>query len=308
MSNQEERSRARVREGIRRTAGRATRWLQAVLLLLGASAGCGDLGDQTEFPSARSTALLTSRCQVTAASVICGKRELSLSALLVSRTVSYEVPLGAPPAAGWPVVFFFQGSFFAGSQMFAADRGDPFGKYHVTLTIKELLDAGYAVLAPDALLGGTTFWQTNVPPWSLFWSTSSDHAFLISIFQAIRSGRFGSLDPERLYAMGISSGGFMTSRMAVSYRGLFRALAVHSGSYATCSALCIVPPLPADHPPTLFLHGLLDPLVPVFTMEPYRDALSRDGHEVRTVVNRAAAHEWIPEGPQAITDWFNAHP
>lgn len=278
------------------------------LIGLGLGIGCGDFAASTESPSTQSSELLTSRCQVTASSVICGKRELSLSALLVSRTVSYEVPLGTPPAAGWPVVFFFQGSFFAGSQMFAADRGDPFGKYHVTLTIKELLDAGYAVLAPDALVGGTTFWQTNVPPWSLLWNTSSDHAFLISIFQAIRSGRFGALDPERLYAMGISSGGFMTSRMAISYRGMFRALAVHSGSFATCSALCIVPPLPADHPPTLFLHGLLDPLVPLFTMEQYRDALSRDGREVRTVVNRAASHEWIPEGPQAVTDWFNAHP
>lgn len=284
-------------------------WLRyTALLFLGSFLACGDLQGPLEPPSARSTPLLTSRCQATATSVLCGKHELSLSALLVSRTVSYEVPLGTPPAAGWPVVLFFQGSFFAGSQMFAADRGDPFGKYQVTLTIKELLDAGYAVLAPDALLGGTTFWQTNIPPWSLLWSTSSDHAFMISIFQAIRAGRFGALDPERLYAMGISSGGFMTSRMATSYRGMFRALAVHSGSYATCSALCIVPPLPADHPPTLFLHGLLDPLVPVVTMEQYRDALSRDGHEVRTVINKTATHEWIPEGPQAVTDWFNAHP
>ena len=100
----------------------------------------------------------------------------------------------------------------------------------------------------------------------------------------------------------------MTSRLAVSYSGLFRALAVHSGSYATCSSLCILPALPADHPPTLFLHGLLDPLIPVSTMEQYRDALSRDGREVQTVINRAASHEWIPEGPQAVTDWFNAHP
>ena len=100
----------------------------------------------------------------------------------------------------------------------------------------------------------------------------------------------------------------MTSRMAVSYRGRFRALAVHSASYATCSAVCLVPTLPADHPPTLFLHGLLDPVVPVVTMEPYRTALLRDGRDVKAVINPTASHEWIPEGPKAVTDWFNAHP
>lgn len=276
--------------------------------VLGSFLGCGGPGASAEPDAERTSPVVTSRCQATAANVICSERELSLTALFLPRKVTYEVPLGTPPAAGWPVVFFFQGSFVAGAQMFAADRGDAFGKYNATLTIKALLDAGYAVLAPDALVGGATFWQTNIPPWSLLWTTSSDHAFMVAIFQAIRGGRFGALDPGRLYAMGISSGGFMTSRMAVSYPGMFRALAVHSGSYATCSALCIVPPLPADHPPTLFLHGLLDPLVPVVTMEGYRDALVRAGRDVQTVINRTASHAWIPEGVQAVPDWFNAHP
>ncbi len=281
-----------------------TVWTACLLLLF----GCGLSESEDTIPTEQVSASLTSRCQATSSSVICSKRELSLPALLVSRTVTYEVPLGTPPASGWPVVLFFQGSFVAGSQMFAADRSDLFGKYQATLTIQALLDAGYAVLAPDALVGGATFWQTNIPPWSLLWNTSSDHAFMTSILQAIRGGSFGALDPDRLYATGISSGGFMTSRMAVSYRGRFRALAVHSASYATCSAVCLVPTLPADHPPTLFLHGLLDPVVPVVTMEPYRTALLRDGRDVKAVINPTASHEWIPEGPKAVTDWFNAHP
>ncbi len=279
-----------------------TVWTACLLMLF----GCGLPESEDTIPTEQVSASLTSRCQATSSSVICSKRELSLPALLVSRTVTYEVPLGTPPASGWPVVLFFQGSFVAGSQMFAADRSDLFGKYQATLTIQALLDAGYAVLAPDALVGGATFWQTNIPPWSLLWNTSSDHAFMTSILQAIRGGSFGALDPDRLYATGISSGGFMTSRMAVSYRGRFRALAVHSASYATCSAVCLVPTLPADHPPTLFLHGLLDPVVPVVTMEPYRTALLRDGRDVKAVINPTASHEWIPEGPKAVTDWFNA--
>lgn len=278
--------------------------LCALVAVLG---GCGPLGE----PDSRPGALLASRCQVTTDSILCSKRELPLPALLGSRTVHFELPLGTPPLAGWPVVVYFQGSFFAGSRAFAASRDDAFGAYHLAQTVKALLDAGYAVLAPDALVAGSTFWQTNVPPWSLLWTTSSDHALMISILREIGRGlgddRFGPLDASRLYAMGISSGGFMTSRMAVSYRGRFRALAVHSASYATCSALCLVPPLPEDHPPTLFLHGGLDLIVPRTTMEVYRDALRRDGTEVRTVIDPAAGHQWLPSGPSEILSWFSAH-
>lgn len=272
------------------------------------AAHCGPEAPAASDTAVRPAPLLTSRCQVTDSSVDCTKRELSLTALLVRRQVTYELPLGTPPKDGWPVVFFFQGSFFPAALAFSAEKGNPFGQYSLALTVKALLDAGYAVLAPNALIGGTTFWQTNIPPWSVLWNTSSDHAFLMAIWKAMRDGKFGPVDSDRMYAMGISSGGFMTSRMAVSYPGTFRALAVHSGSYATCSALCLVPSLPADHPPTLFLHGLLDLIVPLPTMESYRDALVGDGHEVKTVVNSAAGHEWISEAVQAVPDWFAAHP
>lgn len=278
----------------------------AVCLLM--IAGCGSPAPSA-LPAAVASPLTgASRCVATASDVVCSKHDLWLPALLTDRQVSYEVPLGTPPAGGWPVVLYFQGSFFSGARAFAASRGDAFNAYDLTRTVKSLLDAGYAVLAPSALLDGTTFWQTNVPPWSALWETSSDHAFVLAIFQAILAGQLGPLDGTRLYAMGISSGGFMTSRMAVSYRGMFRALAVHSASYATCSSLCIVPPLPADHPPTLFLHGGLDLVVPVPTMEAYRDALLRAGRAVRTVIDPAAGHQWLAAGPAEIPAWFAAHP
>jgi hypothetical protein len=44
--------------------------------------------------------------------------------------------------------------------------------------------------------------ETNVPPWSEVWSTSADDAFMQAIFGAIGDGRFGALDPSRLFAMG----------------------------------------------------------------------------------------------------------
>lgn len=77
----------------------------------------------------------------------------------------------------------------------------------------------------------------------------------------------------------------MTSRVAVSMTKFFRAVAVESGSYMICGGpACEVPGsvkcrdsgpdhLPLNHPPTLFLHGLVDPVVPYWTMELYFAAL-----------------------------------
>ena len=121
-------------------------------------------------------------------------------------------------------------------------------------------------------------------------------------------GTFGPLDASHRYAMGISSGGFMTSRMAVSYAGSFRALAIASGSYATCGTSCTLPAtLPADHPPTLFLHGAADQTVPLSIMTPYRDKLVAEGRVVDTVINMDAGHEWLPEAKTAVPAWFDTH-
>lgn len=252
-----------------------------------------------------------SRCSATTDTVTCTSHEITIEVSSIGRRVTYEVPEGTPPAGGWPAVLYFQGSFVPGHTAFQAKLADPFGMFRLTLTIKELLDRGYAVISPDALSDGKTYWQTNVPPWSTNWTSSTDHAFVLSIFDEITKGTFGPLDASHLYAMGISSGGFMTSRMAMNYAGKFRALAVHSAGYATCSAsvaACSMPkPLPNDHPPTLFLHGQADATVPVGVMEMYRDELAKEGRDVDTVLDPNAGHEWLASGPTKIADWFDAH-
>ncbi len=250
----------------------------------------------------------SSRCTVTPQRAECTSHTSSLTALVVPRAVTFEVPVGQAPATGWPAVVFFQGTLIPGSAAFAADREAQYNQYQLTRTVKALLDRGFAVVAPDALLGGATAWQSNVPPWSIAWTTSSDHQLMLKLFDAIAAGTFGALDSSRLYAMGISSGGFMTSRMAVSYPGKVRALAVHSGSYATCSITCTLPgTLPVDHPPTLFLHGEVDNKVPIATMLAYRDELATMGIPVATDINPDAGHEWIEHGPVSVPAWFEQH-
>jgi dienelactone hydrolase len=226
---------------------------------------------------------------------------------LLFRNVYYQVPLGPPPVNGWSVVILFQGSLFSPAVTMQAASAEPFGAYYQVSLVKRLLDAGYVVLEPEAHVGGSTFWDTNVPPWDVSWTGAPDDLFMQSILAELESGLFGPIDPTHRYATGISSGGYMTSRMAVSYAGKFRALAIASGSYATCSGpLCSVPsPLPADHPPTLFLHGDADPVVPLWTMEKYRDQLQAEGHVVKSIIEAGAGHQWIAAAPEAVLEWFN---
>lgn len=273
---------------------------------------CGPPPGDSDSASARAL-LAGAPCTETAISVRCSyeHRDLKVDGLgLVKRRVYFQQPQGTPPAGGWPVVLLFQGSFFSAELCFQGIVGEPFGAYYQGLTVKQLLEAGFAVLAPQTHLVGTTFWDTNIPPWSFAWELAPDHSFMLAIFDAIERGTFGSLDAQRLYAAGISSGGYMTSRMAISYPGRFKALAIQSASYATCPVgpLCAVPALPKDHPPTLFLAGLLDPLVPPWTVEAYRARLAAEGHKTQMILRALATHEWFAESPKAVVDWFLAAP
>lgn len=101
----------------------------------------------------------------------------------------------------------------------------------------------------------------------------------------------------------------MTSRMAVTYPGVFSALAIQAGSYATCSGpVCVVPPsLPADHPPTLFLHGDADTTVPIDTARRYHSALEQGGFETAFLTEVGGEHAWNRDAPVEITDWFMHH-
>lgn len=277
----------------------------------GNGAGGAGSGGASNGGSGGNSGNVGSRCTETPDHIACPYEVTSLPAQAgILRDVLYQVPLGTPPNGGFPVVIFFQGSFYGPALMFDVDVDASHGGIHVAQTIKSLLDAGYAVIAPEAHAEGGTFWDTNIPPFSVSWTTAPDHAFMVSILAAISDGKFGPLNASRKYATGISSGGYMTSRMAVSYQGQFRALAVHSGSYATCSGpICIIPDaLPNDHPPTLFLHGEKDLTVPISTMKNYEAKLKSSGKETRIVTDPNAGHEWISAGAQEVVDWFDAHP
>jgi len=285
----------------------------------GGATGGGDVAPAPAPPPA-------SRCTVgpTVHDIECSHE----SATIGGRSVLWQTPLGLPPPTGWPLAVIYQGSLLSPD---GSAPLEPHGMWKTTATdaasdgifadyalaqlttqttvIKQLLDGGYAVVTPTADTAGFA-WDTNLPPWDVDWPPAPDSTFLTALFAAISGGQLGPVSATRWYATGISSGGFMTSRMAVSYDGRFRALAIAAGSYATCGGvpICTVPALPTDHPPTLFLHGAQDPLVPLSQMYAYYDALVTMGGETKAIVDANTKHGWIPESPGAIVSWFDSHP
>ncbi len=228
------------------------------------------------------------------------------SSPITSREVKYQLPLGTPPAEGWPVVMIYQGTAFPVE--FTRNTLAPFGGFYEVDVIKTLLDNGYAVLAPRAPV--ELAWLTNSAGPLTNYPITTDYEFLGNVLQAVKDGDFGPLNPNRQYATGISSGGYNTSRMAVSFPGEFKALAIQSASYATClGPVCVVPfDLPNDHPPTYFLHGFLDAIVPWWSMDIYYDRLNYEGIETERYTDYFAGHEWLPQSAPRILNWFNNHP
>jgi len=246
-----------------------------------------------------------------------------------SRNVFWAPGAGRVPR---PAVVLFQGTSALGPDVLglddsggvlgpggtwnhAIDTAGPFGSYFQVKVVQALLDHGFTVIQPAAHYQPAVgyYWDTNVG-----WSGSQDQQFIPQLIAAIRNGAFGPVDMTHLYATGISSGGYMTSRMANEFSSLpgqfdparpFRAVAIESASFESCSgALCVIPtPLPASHPPTLFLQGLLDPLVPIATAQAYDLALRAQSIPERFVTDAVASHQWIAAAPGEVLAWFQGH-
>lgn len=227
-----------------------------------------------------------------------------------TRTVEYQLPDGTPPAGGWPAVVWYQTGVFpnywnGNSAMLA-------GFQYESATFAKLLDAGYAVIAPTVNQARLLqYWDTNAygVDTTQPYTDTEDYRVLTAVLDGLGAGQFGPINSHRLYATGMSSGGYNTSRMAVSFPGRFRALIVQSGSYATCNgSTCTLPAqLPSNHPPTLFLHGADDTIVPPATMQLYHDRLKAMGVEVGLFLAPGVRHAILAESPALVLDWVRRH-
>jgi len=231
-----------------------------------------------------------------------------------SRTVYYTLPEGQPPSTGWPVVMLYHGAFAGGQSYFSGSKND-LSSYYQVKTTEILLNNSFAVVAPDSQFDGNYFWDTHLPPWNTnvdfgLWPTAPDSVMLSNLFPKMESGQLGSLDMTRMHSAGISSGGYMSSRMAFFYAKKFRSVTITVASFYYCDGpVCSLPidgfpgELKRDHPPTLFLHGAKDTLVPIKTMFMYADDLFSHNIIHHVVICDDCGHMWIPASPGEVLKW-----
>lgn len=165
-------------------------------------------------------------------------------------------------------------------------------------------------------MGLLNAWSTSFSPYNgadlSRWNGSTDYNLVASIIDGARTGLFGTvLSSDKFHAMGFSSGGYMTSRMAFNFPGVFKSLAIVAGSYYNCYGPGCTSRnadsnsmLMNNHPPTLFLHGVLDTLVPVSHSSDYYNNLLRRGVRAKRVTSSIGAHKWITASAEEILEWF----
>lgn len=219
------------------------------------------------------------------------------------REVLWYVDDSPSEAVKKPLVILSQGSWFPVE--FSRSRYLPFGGFHEVRLIQKLLDAGFIVVAPRAI--GKIAWTTNVTLRD--YQNSLDYKFFKVLFQEIAANTFSEADLERVYATGVSSGGYNSSRLAHAFPQKIKALAIQSASYSDClGPICDIPTdLGLNHPPTLFLHGQKDIAVPVSSAKAYYDQLLQLGVETEMFVDIKARHGWLKESPELIVDWFQKY-
>jgi len=264
-----------------------------------------------EMPTTSQTRCTESRSRIT-----CSHSSIEFEIRGQTRTVHYQRPAqGAPKGT---IIIFHGWNLYADFGWEAKSTGrDTYGIYNKVLTIKALLEAGYTVITPNAQKPAG-YWDTNQAPYNTKdlrkWTESPDHDLVLALLAAIGEGRFGKSTMDSIHVVGFSSGGYMASRMAYSYPGQFRSITVQSASYFYCggeycpaSVAKALASLYGTHPPTLFLHGTSDSLVPVETSELYHNALKAHNIDTRRITGRNVNHQWLDEAPKEVLAWIEAH-
>lgn len=230
-----------------------------------------------------------------------------------NRRFLWQYPNSPPPSNGYPVLFVLHGASQDAEAWFEYPGG-LLWKGRQTRFVDDALLNGFCVIAPDSLYPVTP----GPKAWDVFATTlnqSLDLPFFADLLQWIITAPV-NLDCNRVYCIGFSSGGFMTSRLAHYFGPLFTAVAVHSGANADFITLgdqgpefdCISPQnFSLDHPPCLIIHGGKDHLVPPECGLKFYEELQRGGIDSHLLFCAWGRHIWLSWYNAAIFEWFNTH-
>jgi len=266
---------------------------------------CGNYDDDscTEWSSAIACA-----AGETCSAGICTAAEIEegLKTLTVDgreRQFYYKKPSGSGP---FPVIIVLHGRAQDADVWLNSSKAQ--GQF-----VSYALSEGYAIIAPDSVEPICP----GVKQWDYTRTTDSvDLPFFDKIFEWIDDN--SQLNSNRIYVAGISSGGFMTSRLALYFPTKIKAVAIHSAGNAdkvSFDSECntnfdeSIPTVSSDHPPTLLIHGENDNIVPYLMGQKYYQGLQNAGIEANMLSQTTCTicHRWFSEYDDDILDWFNKH-
>lgn len=202
----------------------------------------------------------------------------------ITRTVQMRYLLYLPggyaaeQSARWPLVLFLHG---------AGERGDNLDlvKQHgIARVVGEREDFPFIAVSPQC--PADDWWRTDV---------------LAALLD--ESEQSYSVDPDRIYVTGLSTGGFATWALAIAYPDRFAAIAPVCGG-GDPSRVCAI-----RYVPVWAFHGARDDVVPLRRSEEMVEALRACGGNVRFTVYPEAGHNSWTEtyaNPELYA-WFLSH-
>lgn len=170
-----------------------------------------------------------------------GDRTLSLTSGGYPRTSLFHVPSSYDPARGMPLVLSFHG--------FGSDAT----QQTLLTNMTAASDArGFVVAYPQGIGNGWNAGDccTETQP-----ANVDDVAFVRDLLALIQ--RDYCIDPRRVYATGMSNGGFMSHRLACAMSDVFAAVAPVAGVLGIAPAACT----PSRAVPIMDFHGTADGVV-----------------------------------------------
>lgn len=170
-----------------------------------------------------------------------GDRTLSLTSGGISRTSLLHVPASYDATKGLPLVLDFHGFGSDGAQQLVLSKMAQASDAH-----------GFVVAHPYGIAAS---WNAGNKCCGTAWTDSVDDvAFVKALLELIEAEY--CIDPRRVYATGMSNGGFLSHRLACEMADTFAAVAPVAGVLG----------FPDCHPsrpiPILHFHGTADPVVP----------------------------------------------
>lgn len=133
----------------------------------------------------------------------------------------------------------------------------------------------------------------------------NDLAFFDALVGKLRADY--KIDSERVYALGMSNGGYFAHLVGKERSKTVAAVASHSGPLGLQTLLGVN----AERKfPVLIIHGDQDKLLPVDWARENRDKYKREGHEVKYVELSGLGHVWGTKAEVNETIWsfFADHP